>query len=302
MEIIQFHSFYEIVKTGSFSKASMNVFRSQSAVSHQIKKLEEELNVKLFKRLGTKVKLTEEGEILLDLVSSFFNQLETVKRRLEDMKQCKYGNLTIATTSGMMTYVLPDVIERFVNQFPGIKFKLVSYTLISEIQSMVLNGDADIGIGPRSKQFLPQHLNFLFWKCFDRVLLTAKDHPLCRKKGLTSLDISKYPIISLKKGTLIREDLAKAFVCSNVPYEIVMEVDVTENIKKFVGMGIGISILPMFALSQEDKNQFYFINVNRLFGKTDYGIYYRKDRYVTTSMKQFIKSFVPELYEKLLLE
>ena len=85
MELIQLLSFYQIVKTGSFSKASQNILQLQSAVSHQISNLEKELNIKLFERLGRKIRLTEEGEVVSGVISSFVNDLENTKSAIEDI-------------------------------------------------------------------------------------------------------------------------------------------------------------------------------------------------------------------------
>jgi len=299
MEFIQLLSFHQIVKTGSFSKASNSIFRSQSAVSHQIKNLEKELGVKLFERFGKIIKLTEEGKILFDILSAFFNDLDNVKRIYGDMQQCKSGSLTIVTSSAMITYILPNVIKIFTNQFAKIRFKLVTCTNTFEIPRMILNGEADFGIGPKMDQVSSQKLAFLSWKFFDKVLLMAKDNPLSKKKNITLADIAKYPLILYREGTVIRKSVEGAFIRNNLSYEIAMEMDVAENIKKYVEMGIGLSVLSSLAITREDKNRLFLFVTNHLFGKTEYGIYLRKDKYITTAMKQFIKYFAPELSDNI---
>lgn len=299
MELIQLLSFHQIVETGSFSKASSNIFRSQSAVSHQIKNLEKELGIKLLERFGKKIKLTEEGKILFDVLSAFFNDLDNVKRIYGDMQQGKYGSLTIATSSSMITYILPNVIKMFIDQFAGIKFKLITCAISIEIPRMILSGEAEFGIGPKMDRVSSQKLDFLPWKSFNRVLLMAKDHPLSKKKDITLADIAKCPLILYREGTMIRESIEEAFIRDNLSYEIVMEIDVAENIKKYVEIGIGLSILSSLAFTHEDKNSLFLFDINHLLGKTEYGIYFRKNKYITTAMKQFIKFFAPELFDNL---
>jgi DNA-binding transcriptional LysR family regulator len=299
MELIQLLSFHQIVETGSFSKASSNIFRSQSAVSHQIKNLEKELGIKLLERFGKKIKLTEEGKILFDVLSAFFNDLDNVKRIYRDMQQGKYGSLTIATSSSMITYILPNVVKMFIDQFAGIKFKLITCAISIEIPRMILNGEAEFGIGPKIDQVSSQKLDFLPWKSFNRVLLMAKDHPLSKKKDITLADIAKYPLILYREGTIIRKNVEEVFIRNNLSYEIVMEMDVAENIKKYVEIGIGLSILSSLAFTHEDKNRLFLFDINHLFGKTEYGIYFRKNKYITIAMKQFIKFFAPELFDNL---
>src|SRR4030042_6906603 len=95
MELIQLYGFYQIVKTGSFSEASKKTFRSQSAISHQIKNLENEFKIKLFERIGNKIKLTQEGEIFFERTNIILKDLEELRRILADIDYAGRGRLTI---------------------------------------------------------------------------------------------------------------------------------------------------------------------------------------------------------------
>lgn len=297
MEIIQLLSFYQIAKTGSFSRASEMVCRSQSAVSHQIKKLEESFDVKLFDRLGKKVKLTEEGGILFSVVSTFFNDLENLKRIYADLHCGRYGELTIAVSRNAMTYWFADVIKSFIDQFPGIKFKLFTRSDSSVMQEMILNGEIDFGIGSRD-HLISKKLDFLFWKAFDRVLMVDKNHPLSKKKAITLTDISKYPLILTRLGGT-KKAFEEAFARTKLSYEIVMEVDSPDVIKKFLRDSTVMSIFSSIAVTEEDRENFVIYNVEHLFGKVEYGIYYSKDKFVSSVMKQFINFFAPEIAHEL---
>ena len=77
-----------------------------------------------------------------------------------------------------------------------------------------------------------------------------------------------------------------------------MELDVAESIKKYVEIGVGISVLSSLTITDEDKSRFCCFNANRFFGRTNYGLYYRKDKYITSAMRQFIAFFAPELLDK----
>ena len=297
MELIQLLSFYQIVKTGSFSRASENVFRSQSAVSHQIKNLEKDFNVILFERLGKKVRLTEEGEILFDVVSTFLNDLDNLKRVYADMQSGGHGKLTLAISGNLMTYWFKDVIRLFTDQFPGIKFKLLTVTDAVKIQEMILNGEVDFGIGLKY-QLIAKKLDFLGWKAFDRVLIAAREHPLCLKNTITLADIAAYPLILTRLGNT-KKVVEEAFARANLPYEIVMEMDYPEIIKKFIVNSINVSIFSSIALTEGDKNELAVFNVKHLFGEVEYGIYYSKDRFVSSVMKQFVNFVAPEIADRL---
>jgi LysR family transcriptional regulator, cys regulon transcriptional activator len=294
MEISQLRTFYEIVKTESYSKASKNLFITQSAVSHQIKNLEKELNFKLFERLGNMMKLTDRGRLLSDAVGTFLDDLDNVKRISEDMGDFNTGHLTISTTSGIMTYVLPDVIKTFMRKFPRIELKLGNWSRSRDFLTMVSSGEVDLVIGPRTNQVFLDKATFLFWKTFGRVLLISKGHSL-RKKNVKLAEVCAHPLILYGAG--IRRTILEVFAKHKLPYTVIMEIDLAENAKKYIEMGVGACILDSFMITPEERHRFCCVDVSHLFGKVDYGIYYRKKRHITTAMKQFVRLFAPELCE-----
>jgi DNA-binding transcriptional LysR family regulator len=292
MEINQLTSFYEIVKTGSFSKAARKLFITQSAVSHQIKNLERELGIRLFDRMGHLVKVTETGQTFSNLVRIFLKDLENLKRASEDMSEGRTGYLSIASSHAMIKNVLPNVIKEFVARFPGVKCKLVHRSLTQELLPMVLDGEVDVIIGARLGHRLHPKLRYLFWRSFDKVLLVPRDHYLSGKKSIKLADIIKCPLILFREGSAIRRSVEKLFAEKGLPYDVVMEVDIAESVEKYVEMGFGISIFSTLHIMNAHSKRINYINVSDLFGQIDYGIYYRKDRHVTTAMKQFIEFFI----------
>jgi DNA-binding transcriptional LysR family regulator len=290
MEITQLKTFHEIVRTGSYSGASRNLFITQSAVSHQIRKLEEELRIKLFERMGHTMKLTPGGELLADAIDTFLSDLENLKRISEQIRDSKTGHLTIAATNGIMVYLLPRIIKTFRKEFPRTKLELVNRNLCSDLLDLVLSGQVDLAIGPKSAQGLSPKLDYLFWASFSKVLLTAKDHPLHRAKQVTLADISTLPLILFRGGAETRRSIEDAFAQQRLRYEVIMELDVAENVKTYVQMGAGAAILPCFMITPEDRDNFYDLDVSHLFGKVNYGLYYRKNRPILPVMKQFINT------------
>ncbi len=294
MELIQLMSFYEIVRTGSFSKASEKVFRSQSAISHQIKNLENELNVKLFERLGRSVKLTTEGKMLLNIANKIFDDLGNLTRVYSDMRRGNGGTLTIAASGSVMIYLMPDIIKNFVKHFPQVNFRLVTCTFVSEITSLILSGDVDFGVGVKSDLSLPDKVNWFLWKSYDMFLVIPKGHPLSRRRTIGVIDIAAYPHILYRKG-ILRKVVEKTYARNRVNIDIRMEVDYAENLKSYVDMGIGVGIVSSVTLTKADKKRFALINVSDLFGKVDAGIYWNKGKYMSVVMKKFIELFAPEI-------
>jgi DNA-binding transcriptional LysR family regulator len=295
MELIELRSFVEIVRTGSFSKASQKVFRTQGAVSHHIKKLETDLKVKLFERFGKRVELTEEGSILFNQASKFFSDLEEVRNRYADIADGQAGTLTIAANSSIAGYILPTVIKGFSAKFPKVKFRLLVSSASGDIPSLVSNGQADFGIGFKMNQGLQKNTDFVFWKSFDMILISPKNHPLTKRKRIRIEELGSYPLIMSRPGTILRKTVEEMLLRYGIPYEIVMEINMPDTIKKYVEMGYGLSIISSTTITPEDKKRLGMFRVSNLFGKLNYGVYYRKGTYVSGPMRQFINMFSPRL-------
>ncbi len=298
MELIELSSFYHIVRTGSFSKASETIFRTPSAVSHHIRNLESELRVKLFERVGSTVILTKEGELLLDIVSRFFTDLEDLKKIYADVKQ-EGGSITVATTDTVAKYALHDAIKSFIKEFPKTKLRVVICNRSVEIQRLVLSCDVDFGIAVSPKDSLPSNLTFLPWRTFEMILIASKHHPLSHKGSIQLTDIASYPLILYGKGTRAREIVDAAFLKSEVSYNVIIEIDLSEDIKTYVDMGCGVSILSSLTILPEDEKRFFAVNVTGLFHPLEFGIYYRKGKYISAPIKHFFERFYPSFLSQI---
>jgi len=235
--------------------------------------------------------------MLFEIISKFLNDIENLEKLCADMQSGTSGTLTLAVSRNVMTYWFTKIIRSFTARFPAIKFKLYTQSSTSIMQDMVLNGKVDFGIGSRD-QLISNKMDFIPWKSFDRVLIASRNHPICKKKKITLTDIAKYPLILTRFGgtTKIVEE---AFVQNNLSYEIVMEMDTSEFIKHFLEDGTCLSIYSSIALTEEDKQRLAVMNVSHLLGSVDYGIYYRRDKYISKVMDQFVNFIAPEITHQL---
>ena len=300
MEISQLRTFYEIAQAGSYTKASQKLFISKSAVSHQIKNLEKDLDVKLFQRQGNRRILTDDGISFAKAVSKFLDELDGLKRFCEDMRDSKTGAITIATSSGLMLHTIPEILQRFTSEFPHTRVKFMSRGASSELVEMVRGNAADLAIGTASTPDLPAEVCFLAWREFPRMLIARKNHPLSGRKVIRLADISSLSLILPKHETLTTQVIEKSLQQRGLPCDIIIEADSVEISKKYVQMGFGVAVAPDLSLTREEKESLWCHDVSRLFGKARYGIYYRRDKYFTTAMKQFIRVFSTKVYEDFL--
>src|SRR4029078_3861427 len=145
MDLDQLHTFLEIVRLKSFSKAAQSCYRTQPAVSAQVRQLEQEMNAPLFARLGTKIALTPAG----DIFARYAEQSPYLRRRAQDsineLERVPRGELVIAANEATCIYVLPGVFSEYKKQFPAVQLQ-VNRSYGARVVESVMENVADFGL------------------------------------------------------------------------------------------------------------------------------------------------------------
>src|SRR5579875_1324096 len=144
MDLDQLHTFLEIVRLKSFSKAAQTCYRTQPAISAQIRQLEQELNTTLFERLGTRISLTVAGRIFAEHAEQILALRRRAQDAINELEKVPRGELLIAANEATCIYVLPDVFAEFKRRFPNVQM-LVDRAYGSRIVQAVLDNVADFG-------------------------------------------------------------------------------------------------------------------------------------------------------------
>jgi len=296
MELQQLRGFYYSAKLGSLTRAAGKMAITQSAVSQQVKSLEDEMGVKLFNRYGPKKNLTSDGKLLLKLISPLIQEIDSLKMTFEDLKENQKGLLTIAATTFMIMNHLPIIIKKFTKTYPHVKLIILERRW-NEIVTLADSGEIDFGLAPISQ--IPHNLDFIELEPIERVLITCLDHPLASKKQVTLLDIAQYPMITYEKGLVSRDDLDRVFNGIKLDVTVIMEATNAETMKKYVEMGIGIAIIPQSALEPNQTKKIEAFPVSTYFGKSQYGVLLRKGKYITTWAKNFLLLLSPTIKNSL---
>ncbi|RKY82771.1 hypothetical protein DRQ07_00325 [candidate division KSB1 bacterium] len=291
MEIQQLRGFYYSAKLGSLTKAADKMSITQSAVSQQIKSLEDELGVKLFNRYGPKKDLTPDGEIFLDIIAPLIQEIDSLKITFEDVKGSQRGVLTIAATTFMIMSHLPVIIKKFTQLYPSVRLTILERRW-SEILNLANSGDIDFGITPDREK----HANLDSYKLepIERVLITTPEHPLAKLERVSIYDIAKYPIVTYEKGLVTRREFDQVFKNYNLEPDVIMEATNAETIKRYVEIGIGIAVIPQSALSTSPTHFVKVIPVSEYFGTSCYCVVLRKGKHVTQWSKNFLSLLNPK--------
>src|SRR6201996_2976201 len=239
MDLDQLHTFLEIVRLKSFSKAAQTCYRTQPAISAQVRQLEQELNTTLFDRLGTRISLTVAGRIFAE----YAEQILALRRRAQDaineLEKVPRGELLIAANEGTCIYVLPGVFAEFKTRFPNVQLH-VDRSYGSRVVQAVLDNLADFGIA----QMPPPDKKLQIVKIpSDEIkLLVPSGHKLASFDRITARDLLGEQLLLPKTG-VTRARLNTWLDSVNQDLNVSMELDSTEMIKRFVMAHLGVSFL-----------------------------------------------------------
>lgn len=290
MEWQQIVGFYQVARTGKFTRAAEITYRTQSALTQQIKKLEDELGCRLFERVGKrKLLLTPAGECFLAFAESVLARYDYLVEEISAIKGQMKGKLSIAAPYTTLNQLLPPVLERYIRLFPWVELSLLDRPQRGVIE-LVKNGDVDLGIATES--MVPSTLEKKRWKMVESVLAVPRGHPLASAGPVTLEQIARYPLILPPRGGVYnnRRRLEALFHAHNLSYRVVMESSNVELSAVYVEMGLGISFatvvrdLPVF----QDRD-FEFVSLGHFFAPEYLNVITRKDKVVSPYMAEFMK-------------
>ena len=239
MDLDQLHTFLEIVRLKSFSKAAQTCYRTQPAISAQLRQLDQELNTTLFERLGTKIALTTAGKILADYASQILDLRRRAQDTINELERVPRGELVIAANEATCIYVLPTVFSEYKKKFPNVQLS-VDRSYGSRVVDAVLDNLADFGISQLPIQ--EKRLQVAKIHTDEIMLLLPGRHPLSHKKAIVPRDLVGHPLLLPKSGTT-RARLDSWLEPVEGQVQTSMELDSTEMIKRFVMAGLGFSFL-----------------------------------------------------------
>ncbi len=287
-------AFCQVAKHGSVTKAAEKLFASQPTISLQIQALEREMNVTLFERNGPQINLTVEGKILYDLcepmVQSVDHLHETFSAHCGNLST---GDLSIAAGESTILYVLPEPVQKFTEQYPGIKLKLANETGRDGME-MLRNNDIDLAIG--SMLEIPDDIEYDPIVTYNPVLIAPKDHPLSKIKDITLQDISPYGLILPPSHLSTWRIVKMVFAQHNTSYKVTLEAGGWEVIKRYVKIGLGISIVTDVCITEQDYEEMTVLPLDKYFPKRSYGIVTRKGKFLSTPAERFI-DLMKQCYE-----
>ncbi|MCF7985317.1 MAG: LysR family transcriptional regulator [Thiohalocapsa sp.] len=279
----QLRAFCHAARTGSVSAAAEKIFLSQPTVSLQIQALERELDTVLFERRGPKIRLTPEGELLYELAQPLVEGMDKLHETFSvHCGRIDQGTLDIAAGESTILYILPEPVRRFSAQYPGIELRLHNVTGRDGL-AMLRADEVDLAVG--SMMEVPDDVNYRPVVTYRPTLITPEDHPLANKEDVSLADIAAYGLILPPRHLSTWRLVDLVFRQNNLSYKVTLEAGGWEVIKKYVELGLGISIVTDVCLTGEER--LGRASLERYFPRRSYGTVLRRGKFLSPQTKRF---------------
>ena len=286
MDFDQLRTFLEVAKQGSFSRAGQKVFRSQSAVSAQIRQIESEYGERLLDRSGKTVRLTPAGEVFREYAQRMLSLRDESLRAVADHGNDPRGVLALGANEATCLYVLPNVFAEYLRLYPSVQvsiYRNFSHKILERLDS----GAIDVGIVT-----LPVKMPMLKVRTVFRdrlVLMVSADNPLAQHDKVPISMVVEQPLILPRTG-FTRRIMDKLFRPYREQLHVRMELPSIGMIKSFVAAGLGVSLISeSFARDEVQSGKVKLIALKDNELSRELGLAYRRNRSLPRAAEVFIE-------------
>ena len=288
MELSQLEVFLTVAREHRFSRAAEKLYRTQSAVSQTIRKLEDELGESLFDRSSREGILTDAGQVLYEYAERLLNLRNDARESLAELRELQKGKLVIAANEFTALYLLP-VLAEYRRLHPMIKIT-VQRALGSRIPDDVLRHGAEMGV----LSYKPEepHLHSVVVYLDELVLVVPPKHPLAssRDKEVSIRQLGAESFVAHIVSSPYREKVLQTFQKYKTPLHMDLELPTLQAIKQFVAMGNGVALMPEISVEGEVmRGELVRIPVRELRVQRKLRLIYRKEAGLSHAARAFLK-------------
>jgi DNA-binding transcriptional LysR family regulator len=285
MDFDQLETFLEVARHASFSRAAEKRFRTQPAISSQIRALEEEVGARLFDRSGGKVSLTASGKAFQKYVEETLEERRAILTALAEMERVPRGEIVVGANEGTCLHILPEVFAEFKKHYPEVAVNIRRSERAKVLESIV---DNSVDFGVVSLPVSDNRLTVVTIHRDDLVIIAPPKHPLAKLKSATLIEALKYPVLLPKVGRT-RDQLEAAFDQSKLKPNISMELDSSELLKRFVAADVGVGFIARSNVVEDVKaGVLAAIPLADAPIKRDLALVFRKDKALSRAALAFI--------------
>ena len=287
MQIETLKVFCDLVETASFSRAASLNSITQSAVSQQIRALEQRYHVSLIERGKKNFSVTQEGKAFLQASREILQTFESVGDRIRELQNVVAGELRVSTVYNIGLHELPPFLKKFKDAYPEVKV-IVDYRRSPQVYSDVLEGNADLGLVA-----FPTRRTGLVVEDFRRdklVFICHPSHLLATEEKLTLADLNGERFISFAEEMPVRKIIDQMLRKESVAVERTMEFDNVETVKRAVEVEGGVAIVPQTSVADEVRTgTLASVEIDGCDVWRPLAVIYRRHRPISPAQKQFVE-------------
>src|SRR5438128_1334065 len=289
MDFDQLETFLEVARLSSFSRAAEKRFRTQPAISSQIRALEEEVGAKLLDRSGGKVSITASGKLFQKYAEETLEARKVAMTAIAETERVPRGEIVVGANEGTCLHILPEVFASFKKQYPdvAVNIKRADYAKILE---SVIDNSVDFGVV--SLPVTDNRLTVVLIHRDELVIIAPPGHPLAKLKSTTVSEAAKYPLVLPKAGHT-RDALENLFHERKLKPNYAMELDSSELLKRFVAADVGIGFIARSNVFEDVRAEaLAAVAISDAQVRRDLALVFRKDKALSRAALAFIDATV----------
>ena len=284
--------FCDVVETKSFSVAASQNYVTQSAVSQQIRMLEEKYGKQLLERTRGNVQLTPAGEILYQVSKEIVQRYTELEARIQAATKVVAGTVRVATVHSIGLYELSSQLKRFLRAFPQVQLQL-EYSRSNKIYEDALRGSVDLGIVAYPSR--RPGITVLPFREDRLVLVCAPQHPLAKFQKTSIKKLAGEPLVGFDRDIPTRKETDRVLRRHGIDARYVMELDNVEVMKRVVEIGLGLAILPEQVVRPEVKGgTLAVVQLSDEVFLRPLGIIHRSGKHFSPAAEKFIECLCAE--------
>lgn len=294
MELRQLLAFKEVASQSSFTAAALHLHLTQSAVSQQIKALEDECGVMLFDRSGRLVQLTNAGQVFLSHAERIIAQVENARVEMAELAGGARGRCRLAALPSIAAYLLPRALAAFQRHYPGVDIQLME-SVQSQLLEWVQQGTVDFGIVALPVQDPNLQSTSLLHDEF--VLVVPQDHIFARRRAVRLADLVHERFVLYPKGAGGREMFVESCRQAGFDPKVSFESEDRETILGLVAAGVGITIIPRFIAHHTRVDGPVTVDIIEPRLQREVGVVWRRNRYLPQAARNLMALLEGQVHE-----
>jgi DNA-binding transcriptional LysR family regulator len=289
MDFDQIETFLDVARLSSFSRAAEKRFRTQPAISSQIRALEEEVGAKLLDRSGGKVSITQSGKLFQKYAEEMLALRKTMMTAVAETERVPRGEIIVGANEGTCLHILPEVFAEFKKQYPDVAVNIKRSDYAKILESVI---DNSVDFGVVSLPVTDNRLTVVLIHRDELVIITPPHHPLAKMKAATLAEAAKFPLVVPKVGHT-RDALENLFHERRLKPHYAMELDSSELLKRFVAADVGVGFIARSHVLEDVRaNVLATIPLSDAQIRRDLALVFRKDKALSRAALAFIDTTV----------